>query len=702
MTQSPEVPTRLSAISRRQFNQIIALTTLATLTREIAFPAIAHADTAHASATDSIAEVETYHIFVGDKIAQEGGDQKVTLRSGFEGVVTIPPPSRFNLDQCLDNISLSFDDAGLECLEGGDVVFVLHTLNDPLIDTDGLIKQALTSAPLLDATYHRCWDVYHQVTAGNGVNDLQALSVLDTIISESYHFKKPDESKLVKRRYQIASQHARLLKLQTYIEDAIDKADLTSEKKQKLKGIYQYIRANEPLPRPNDFKDLTYVDAIVQGASLPVSLCQQYAMASALTRAYTADDEIQHLIRHNPFTKHDPEPYLKEYNDIRIGKEVKHQCVATSLDMLIDTSNISDESKTIYKLARNRFFQEVKDKEQAKQAEQDVEKDLNFYLDIGQKAAKRGSKVVPIVTQVFQAGGVTAGTGTAISSLTGAAATNASLATLGGGSVATGGLGMMGGLAIATVGAAIVGASVLVSVSLVAGMSHSEQTKLGVAATAGTLASMTIMGTAWAVTSTFIIAGNLTGAAAISSVIATLGGVSTITGGAALIALGVGFGVWQLLKDDDATLKAALQQVEATLYTISDAERFQFPLVEILKEHLQSSQTEMDKIQDKKDEIYLTPGIPIYTLANAISRYANFSDKEKALAIVNLSSGKKSSGKRGMIFTDRGLWWRDSSSSSFVAYSDPDYLFKIKDLPSVSSRKKEKELFDLAVEIGRL
>ena len=70
----------------------------------------------------------------------------------------------------------------------------------------------------------------------------------------------------------------------------------------------------------------------------------------------------------------------------------------------------------------------------------------------------------------------TASTGTAISSLSGAAATNATLAWLGGGSLASGGLGVAGGQAILT---AITGASAglvaLAATGIVAGMYYSKK-----------------------------------------------------------------------------------------------------------------------------------------------------------------------------------------------------------------------------------
>jgi MFS family permease len=247
-------------------------------------------------------------------------------------------------------------------------------------------------------------------------------------------------------------------------------------------------------------------------------------------------------------------------------------------------------------------------------------------------------------------------------------------------------------LAIATGGAALVGAAALVSVSLVAGMSPTELQKLGVAATAGTIASAAIMGTAWAIVSTFAIEGSLAGAAAISATMATLGGATAITGGAALIAFGVGLGVWQFLKDDNAALAATLRQIEPTLYVISEAEEADFAILPMIKEAL-------SPFEEAVNKAYLTPKIPIDNLANVLSSYAFLSRDEKVLAVVDTSIWN--SGKAGITFTDCGIWWNDVASHNFVEYSDPEYLFKIKELPVSASDVEEKKVYELALRLGR-
>lgn len=666
MSDSPQLPKQPFKFGRRRFNQLITLTTVSILASEIAFPAIAYAD--DSASSKPVNYQERYHIFIGDRLAQEGGKQAVTLKSGIVKTISIPKRSREETHITLKQTAL----------DGSDIDIVLHTLYDPSIDIDGIVEQALVSVPLLKATRDRCRDVYQQVKGGDSVRDPQALDVLDTIVSGASKIRKAKNGDLIQKRYKLASQNSRLVELQTYIEAAVDRSELPSEQKQRLKGIYQYVRAGEALLSTEDFDALTDIDAIVQGSTLPVPLRQRYAVASAQTRAFTVDEAIQNLIHTNYPTEQEAEPYLETYNQVRLGKDVKDKVILAGLDLLIDNSNLPPQGKAIYKLARDRFFE---------QDRQDVEKGLEDYLKAGNQAAKEASGIVPTMTQIFAAGGVTAGTGTAISSLTGAAATNATLAALGGGSVAAGGLGMLGGLVVVTGGAALVGAAALVSVSIVVGMSSTELQKLGVAATAGTLASATVMGTAWAVASTFLIAESLTGAAAISAAITALGGVGVMTGGAALIAFGVGLGVWQFLKNDDASLEATLRQIETTLYVIAESEQSNYALLPTLKASL-------GRFRQEVYEVYLTPDIPLEKLSKALSNYASLAREEKVLAMVDMTIWN--SGKAGITFTDLGVWWKYMSSPNFVEYSDPDYLFKIKDLPTYSSDEEAKGIYELA------
>jgi hypothetical protein len=362
-----------------------------------------------------------------------------------------------------------------------------------------------------------------------------------------------------------------------------------------------------------------------------------------------------------------------------LGQKVEDQYTLGSLDSLVYFSNIASECKAIYKLARNQFY---------KQSEGSVEADFRQYLDSGKKATRLASNLVPTMTQIFGATGVTAGTGTAIGSLSGAAATNATLAALGGGSVAAGGLGMLGGLAIATGGSALAGAAVLVSISLVADMDGTELKNLGIAATTGTVASAATIGAAWAAVSTFGAAGSLSGAAAMSTAMAAMGGVGVMTGGAALVAFGVGLGVWQFLKGKDAMPKL-IRQTEPFLYTVMAAS--ENPLLAMFNQYLSSYREEFN-------EAYVAPDIPIDKLANVLSNFAAVERDEKILAVVDMSL--MNSGKGGIAFTNQGIWWKYLSSPQSVQYSDPEYLFKIKHLPEPISQDEEHQIYDLALKLG--
>lgn len=216
------------------------------------------------------------------------------------------------------------------------------------------------------------------------------------------------------------------------------------------------------------------------------------------------------------------------------------------LDKLVLNSNIPEECKVIYKLASERVF------------EQKNEENSNNIIDRVTKvtkSVKKAAQIVPNAHAILGQLGVEAGTKVAIAGLSGGAATNATLAVLGGGSVAAGGLGMLGGLVVVTGGAALIGAATLVSIVSVSQMDTEDKVNLGIAAVAGTLTSAATIATAWAAVGAFGVAGTgtaigtLSGAAAYSAIMSALGGVSFMTGGAALIAAGAGFGIYKLLKN---------------------------------------------------------------------------------------------------------------------------------------------------------
>ena len=129
----------------------------------------------------------------------------------------------------------------------------------------------------------------------------------------------------------------------------------------------------------------------------------------------------------------------------------------------------------------NEWFENIRDFQTAVKYENDPQKFEELTIESGRAAAywaggaaaaggalgAFGSTAAMSVATVLG----TASTGTAISTLSGAAATNAALAWLGGGAVATGGAGVEGGSFIlglfGPVGAAIVGVSAISGIALV-------------------------------------------------------------------------------------------------------------------------------------------------------------------------------------------------------------------------------------------
>ncbi|BAY21863.1 hypothetical protein NIES2100_16210 [Calothrix sp. NIES-2100] len=260
---------------------------------------------------------------------------------------------------------------------------------------------------------------------------------------------------------------------------------------------------------------------------------------------------------------------LNVYQQIRDGKPVDDTETLQILESLILASPIPEECKIIYKLMREPINSSSQNLNENKSG--------TDVVKIAKESVQKASRIVPTATKIASVTGMKAGTGVAISTLSGGAATNATLALLGGGSVAAGGLGMLGGLTVATGGAALIGAAALLSIANFTQMKPEEQQKLGIAAGVGVATSTAAVGTAWAAVTTFGVASTgtaistLSGAAAYSAAIAALGGVGAMTGGAALVALGAGFLAWNLFQGDknadknDPT-KKILKQLEAKLY----------------------------------------------------------------------------------------------------------------------------------------
>jgi hypothetical protein len=608
---------------------------------------------------------EIYHLYVGYDIASKGGTQKVTLRTGKTYRVNIT-------SGILDSDKATLKKCGIQ---GNDIVIVLHTLYDKSLNNENIIPFLINNTKFEDNTSRkRCRSVYELVKDGEYTDDLAALDLLDFIVSSSGMDEK------ICQRYSLASQNSRLTGIEKFIEETLAASNLSEAEQQLLRGTYQCVKAGEAI---SDFEALNQLDSIVQNSLLPLNLKQKYSVSSATSRAITVELFIVNLIQTSSvLSESDKQKYLSIYIQVRDGEEVSDETTLAALDSLILNSDLPDDYKIIYKLARDRFFE--RDRES-------TDEDISKFFKKAADSIKKANNIVPAAIDVAKAFGIKAGTGAAISGLSGGAATNATLAALGGGSVAAGGLGMLGGLAVATGGAALIGAAALVSIASVSQMNTEDKVNLGMAAVAGTLTSAAAVGTAWAAVGAFGVAGTgtaistLSGAAAYSSIMAALGGVGVMTGGAAFIAFGASFAAWKFLKGQKDNPQRIFQQLEARLYTL--LEQSGHPLIGVIEGYIAG-----------KDNVFIAPNIPPDKLSNALSQYAKVEEEEKVIALIDTTI--RGSAKDGIAFTQKRVMWK-------AMWAEPDFI----DYSDISSSKKElPKLYDenaeklpkLFTELGKL
>jgi hypothetical protein len=608
---------------------------------------------------------EIYHIYVGYDMASQGGTPKVTLRTGKTYKINITP-------EILDADKVTLKKCGVQ---GNDVVIVLHTLYDNFLNNENIIPFLINNAKFQgNSSRKRCKSAYELVKDGQYTDDIAALDLLDFIISSS------DLDSKICQRYSLASQNSRLTGIEKFIEEILTVSNLSEAEQELLRGTYQCVKAGEAI---SDFEALNQLDSIAQNSLLPLDLKQRYSVSSATSRAITVELFIVNLIQSSSvLSESDKQKYLSVYIQVRDGEEVSDETTLAALDSLILNSDLPDDCKIIYKLARDRFFER-----DGESTEDNISESVKRVGD----SVKKASKIVPTATHVAKTFGIKAGTGAAISSLSGAAATNATLAALGGGSVAAGGLGMLGGLAVATGGAALIGAAALVSIASVSQMNTEDKVNLGIAAAAGTLTSAAAVGTAWAAVGAFGVAGTgtaistLSGAAAYSSIMAALGGVGVMTGGAALIAFGAGFVAWKFLKGQKDNPQHIFQQLEARLYTL--LEKSGHPLIAVIEGYIVG-----------KDNVFIAPNIPPDKLSNALSQYAKVEQEEKVIALIDTTI--RGSAKDGIAFTDQRLMWKGMwAEPDFIKYSD--ISDSKKELPKLYDENAEN-LPKLFTELGKL
>ncbi|MFP4221506.1 MAG: hypothetical protein ACLFM4_10575 [Phormidium sp.] len=633
-------------ISRRQALQGLTLATLGLVLRDTLAiqPALADSETT----TSLDLDTEKYHVFIPYVRSRTGGKQEITLRSGEKVELNLPA-------RTTENTKIKFQLPGRR----GEAIAIAHTLYDRTLRLADQIYQEIDNTSFIqDASKTKCKLVFEQVEDARYINDLTSLQLLDYVIETS----KLDDS--VKDRYLLASTNSRLLGIKQVIDSTLATSRLSQDKRQLILGTFELVRAGEPI---TDFKALSDLDSIVTTSQLPQEIQQEYTIASAKSRALTVDLILVKWIDENPkFDENQRNAYLMAYQEVRDGREVSDEALVTDLDNLILTSRISDNAKLVYAITRQNNLTEGQDLGEKVMAFIQDYQDVENLKDSAKQVYRQGAGVVPQATRLLSAAGAETATGVSLSSLSGAAATNATLAALGGGSVAAGGLGMLGGLVVATGGAALIGAAGLLSIALISEMDGEDFRNLGISVGTGTVAGAATVLAAWTAASTLGVTGTLSGAAAISATISALGGLSIMTGGAALVASGTAFLVWSFMKGRKRRDQGVLRQVETRIYT---------PTQEPKPNSLESFFAANIQKNYDLEEGFTSPNIPLDKLSTALSRWMTLEPNERVLALIDSSIWNDA--KEGVVLTDRKIHWKASvSAPDSISYH---YLFSLMD-----------------------
>jgi hypothetical protein len=600
-----------SNYSRRNFLKQITIATASFLIKDsIISP--------RANASEDNDVIEKYLVSIPFLTAREGGNQEITLYSGGSYSVKISPRTK-------DNTKINRD--GIE--------FDIRTLYDPNSRIAAKIYEEIDRTQFIStASKSKCKSVYEQIEDCKIVKDISTLELLDYLVSTSSNLDAG-----IRQRYAIASNNSRWAQ----ISQVIDRVASKSERKLLLLGTLASIKAGQPIP---DFKVLTQLDSIVLDSKLPEAFKQTYTYGSTLSRAITVDYLIvQSIETSDKYNDAEKQQYLAIYQQVRDGKKDIDSAEIEALDKFIyETSNLSANAQVVYKEAREQSLTE--DGNLANNILRAVDRSSNLQQGT-QQARQSTSALVPSTTKLLSAAALEAGTGVSISSLTGAAATNATLALFGGGSVATGGLGMLGGLAVVTGGAALIGAAGIVSFGLLAQMDGEDFQNLGIAVGGGTVVAGGVAFLAWTAATATGVAGSLSGAAAITTTMTALGGLSVMTGGAAAVAFGGAYVIWSLLDVNKQRNQGVLEELETKIYTLATAPK---------PESLTGLITTKIEGQYQMAKVFTAPQLPLNLLANAYKSWLEPDEKETVVALIDTSLWNDA--KNGIAFTDKRIIWK--------------------------------------------
>ena len=388
---------------------------------------------------NNLEQEEIYHIFVGYQTANQGGTQKVTIKSGKSYNVRIRPNST-------EGSTLRLQKCGLQ---GNDAFLVLHTFYNPELNLDRRINSLVIRASIYERSKTRCLEAYNRINSGLYCYDLAALNLLDLIVELS------NIDSLIGLRYRIASENSRWVGIDKGLEQVLDSGNLMEVEKHNLKGIYLYIKSGEPLPNFDKFRQL---DAIILNSAIAPELKDKYLLASAISMALRIDMLIVNLIYTSPeIDKNKHRKYLSVYQQLREGATVVDNGIIQNLDSVIFQAEIPRICKIVYQLLRDRYFE----------SELEVNKnDFHTVFSKFKKAEKfvKQAENSEKITNRF--GNIAIQKGMLIEGVDDA--------------VVSGGVGVLAGVKVLKGGEALIGAVGLVAIASTLEMSTQEKIKLGI------------------------------------------------------------------------------------------------------------------------------------------------------------------------------------------------------------------------------
>ncbi len=656
--------------SRRQFLQVGTIVGLAFITKDFVSPPIAKADSN---------SIDKYHLFLPYQIAKYGGKQNLILKNG--DTYSLDIPSRIS-----ENQELPFD------YNHQRINVILHSLyeneynnlenkysfhrqvNDAINKSKFMYSNTSEYCKLAD-TSENCQLTLQYLETGKPIY-LENLSLLDYIVSTS----KLDE-KIIKR-YQIASNNYKISLIEDRLFPALKKSQYEKTDRENISTTYWYVKSLQPV---TSFELLDILnDIIANQVDLPLELKIFYSQASAISRASTVDIFVSNFIE-SETDNYDRK--LEVYQNLRDGEEISEEQKLTLEDLtkdIINSETLPQEVQATYLLTVQEF--------QGEDWGVDTQKVLdifNRYQEVKESAKdsfKNGkalsSEALPLVSRGLSALGVKAGTGAAVSTLTGAAATNATLAWLGGGSVAAGGAGMLGGLVVVTGGAALVGAAGVLSLMAISEMDGEDRINLIKAGITSVFAGTGAVGLAWLAASSLGVAGSATGAAAISSTIAALGGLSVMTGGASLVAsVAAGFLMGSLSSSNKKRDNDILHKLE--IYSYIAAKNNNDPFVQYIEKNFDPTSYKDDKLH----EFYFAADLDLETLTsamNTVAKKTSFEVDEKIVVFIDCTTMDEL--KEGIILTNK-RYMDYTIMDGYIYFNDITYQSLTKAIASESGRK---------------